>query len=223
MRRTVAWVGCAFLLLALPSAVGAAGAGPESGGDPPFEGANAGEAPLIDGAGNRLEPLVPEIAADPYGLEPGVRKYLHRLSFSPGYGNLGSERLFAFQVAYNPNPWLGYEGSIGHNPGQSVHAVLHTITAIVRRPLTGRFQPYLCGGYGMIMVYPGPSLNADPVTKNALAIGGGIEFFIRSDLALRADLRNATVFGSERDRDDLVAYQYLQQTLGLSFYRTIRP
>ncbi|HYM82505.1 MAG TPA: hypothetical protein VEY91_13970 [Candidatus Limnocylindria bacterium] len=170
-----------------------------------------------------LEPLVPEVAAHPYGVESGVRKYLHRLSFSPGYGYLGSERLFTFQVAYNPNPWLGYEGSIGHNPGQSVHAVLHTVSAILRHPFPGRFQPYVSGGYGMMMVFPGPSLNADPVTKNALAIGGGLEFYIRNDLALRAELKHATVFGSERDRDGVVIYPYLQETIGLSFYRTIEP
>ena len=183
------------------------------------EPAPASDTPMSNG----LIPLVPELAAHPYRLEPGPRRFQNRLAISPAYGSLGSERLFAFRVTYNPNPWLGYEASIGHNPGQSVHAVLHTFSAIVRRPLSGRFQPYLAGGYGMIMVYPGRSLNADPVTKNALAVGGGLECYIRSDLALRADLRHATVFGREKDHDGVVAYDYLQETIGLSFYRTIDP
>ena len=171
----------------------------------------------------RLEPLVPELAEAPYRLDPGPRPFKNRIALSPGYGFLGSERLFAFRLAYHPDPWLGYEASIGHNPGESVHAVLHQLTAIVRRPLPGRWQPYVSGGYGMIMVFPGRSINASPVTKNALAVGGGLEFYVRSDLALRADVRHATVFGRERNRDGVVAFGYLQETVGLSFYRSIKP
>lgn len=171
----------------------------------------------------RLEPLNPELAEAPYRLEPGPRPFQNRIAFSPGFGFLGSERLFAFRFAYHPDPWLGYEASIGHNPGQSVHAVLHMLSAIVRRPLPGRWQPYVSGGYGMMMVFPGRALNASPVTKNALAVGGGLEFYIRSDLALRADVRHATVFGREKDRDGVVAFNYLQETVGLSFYRSVKP
>lgn len=179
--------------------------------------------PRAMGDGSPLEPLVPQIANHPYRLEPGVRPFLHRLSVSPAFGYLGSEPLFAMRVEYDPGAWLGYEGTIAHNPGQSVHAVLHTLSAIVRRPLPGRFQPFLSGGYGMILVYPGQSINADPVTKNALTLGGGLEFYIRSDLALRADLRSATVFGRQGNHDGIVAYNYLQETIGLSFSRTIQP
>jgi hypothetical protein len=170
-----------------------------------------------------LEPLVPEVAANPWRVEPGVRPFKNRLSFSPGWGSLGAERLFVARVSYHPDSWLGYEASIGHNPGKSVHAVLHTMSAIVRKPLTGRFQPYASVGYGMVMVFPGRSINAAPVTKNTIAAGGGLEFFIRSDLALRADLKHATVFGRERDRDGVVAYDYLQSTIGLAFYRSLHP
>jgi hypothetical protein len=170
-----------------------------------------------------LEPLNPEIAAHPYRLAPGVREYEHRLSVSPAVGTFGSDRMFALRVAYNPTAWLGYEASLAHTPGTSVHAVLHTVTALVRRPLPGRFQPYLAAGYGMIIVYPGQAVNALPVTKNALAAGGGLEWYIRSDLALRGDLRHATVFGGERDHDGIVAYPYTQATVGLAFYRTVRP
>ena len=152
-----------------------------------------------------------------------MRPFRHRLSFSPGYGSLGSKPLFAARVTYHPNSWLGYEWSIGHNPGQSVHAALHMVSAIVRYPLPGRVQPYLSAGYGMMLVFPGQSLNAAPVTKNALTIGGGLEFYIRGDLAVRADARRATMLGRERDRDGIVAYDYLQQTIGLAFYRSIRP
>ncbi len=175
------------------------------------------------GVGDGLEALVPELAHHAFRVEPGVRPFRNRLAFSPGFGSLGSKRLFVARVTYHPNAWLGYEWSIGHNPGQSVHAALHMLSAIVRRPFPGRLQPYVCGGYGMMLVFPGQSLNAAPVTKNALTIGGGLEFYIRGDLAVRADVRRATVLGRERDRDGIVAYDYLQQTIGLAFYRSIRP
>ncbi len=170
-----------------------------------------------------LEALVPELAADPYRLSPGPREYRHRLAVSPGYGTLGSERLFTLRLAYHPDEWLGYEAAIGHNPGHAVHAVLHTFSAIVRRPLPGRFQPYLAGGYGMVIVFPGRSLNAASVTKNSVTFGGGLEFFLRNDLALRADARRATVFGQQRDREGIVAYDYSQGTIGLAYYRPVRP
>jgi hypothetical protein len=173
------------------------------------------------GAG--LEALNPELAAHPYRLAPGDRPFQDRLSVSPSFGYLGSEPLYSLRVAYNPEPWLGYEGSLAHNPGQSVHAVLHTLSAIVRRPLPGRYQPYATAGYGMVMVFPGHSLNASPVTKNTLSIGGGLEFYIRTDLALRAEVRNATVLGRQAGRDGTVAFDYLQETIGFAFYRTIQP
>jgi len=172
---------------------------------------------------NVLEPLVPEIAANPYRLEAGVRPFLNRLSFSPGLGTLGKGRLFTLRVAYSPNPWLGYEASIGHNPGQATHAALHMVSAMVRHPLPGRLQPYATAGYGMMIVFPGPSLNTDPVTKNAVAVGGGLELYVRSDLALRAEMKRATVFGRQKDRDGVVAYDYVHQTIGFAFYRTVQP
>jgi hypothetical protein len=94
---------------------------------------------------------------------------------------------------------------------------------MVRRPLQGRIQPYGVLGYGMMLVYPGRSVNADPVTKNVVSAGGGLEVYLRSDLAVRADLRYASAFGRERDHEGTVVYDYLQQNIGFSFYRTIRP
>lgn len=170
-----------------------------------------------------LQALVPEIAEHPYRLEAGIRPFRERLAVSPAWGTFGTDRLFALRVAYNPEPWLGYEASIGHNPGHAVHAVIHTFNVIVRRPFAGRLQPYLAGGYGMVIVFPGQSLNAAPVTKNALIGGGGLECFIRSDLAVRGELRQATVFGQQKGREGVVAYGYSQGTLGLSFYRSVRP
>ncbi|NOT34271.1 MAG: hypothetical protein HOP12_08900 [Candidatus Eisenbacteria bacterium] len=187
------------------------------------------EAPRFDASrtarrsGGEIEALVPELSEHPYRLAPGPRAFMNRISFSPGYGRLGSESLFAFRLAYNPNAWLGYEAMLGHNPAQSVHAVIHSLSAIVRAPLPGRFQPYGTGGYGMMIVFPGQSLNADPVTKNALTVGGGLELYLRSDLALRGEMRYATVFGRDRDREGVVTYNYVQETIGLSFYRSIRP
>jgi hypothetical protein len=174
-------------------------------------------------AADGLEHLVPELAASPYALEPGVRPYLHRLAFSPAVGRLGSQELFVLRATYYPNAWLGYEGSVGHNPSHAVQAVLHRFSAIVRRPLPGRFQPYASAGYGMTIVLPGKSLNADAVTKNALTYGGGLELFIRSDLALRAEMLGMTVIGRQQFRTGVVAYEYREATIALAFYRTLRP
>lgn len=167
--------------------------------------------------------LEPEIAAHPYQVDPGPRPYQHRLSFSPGYGSFGTETMFTARVAYNPNPWLGYEGAIGHTSGQSAHAVTNSLSLLLRVPVPGRLQPYAAGGYGMMLVFPGQAVNADPVTKNLLNVGGGLEFFIRNDLALRADVRHSTVFGNQRNYEGVVTYGYLQETIALSFYRSVAP
>ncbi len=226
-----------WLILAMLGALATACAVPAHADTVPGEADSTAEAPEVTFADTNaeaepvqpafdkdgLEALVPEVAHHPFRVPSGVRPFRNRLSFSPGYGSLGSKDLFVARVTYHPNSWLGYEWSIGHNPGQSVHAALHMLSAIVRRPLSGRLQPYVSGGYGMMLVFPGQSLNAAPVTKNALTIGGGLEFYIRGDLAVRADLRRATVLGRERDRDGTVAYDYYQQTIGLAFYRSIRP
>lgn len=172
---------------------------------------------------NGLEPLQPELASHPYALAPGARPFQNRLCVSPGFGSLGTQRLFVLRIAYNPSRWLGYEAMLGHNPNQAVHAVVHMFNAIVRKPISGRLQPYLSAGYGMTVVLPGKSLNADPVTKNTLAAGGGLEIYIRSDLALRAEMRGTMVLGRQQNQDGIVAYDYREQTIGLSFYRSIRP
>ena len=172
---------------------------------------------------NGLEALVPDVAARPFGLSPGVHSFRERLAVSPGYGVLGRDRLFVVRAAYHPTSWLGYEATLGHNPGQSVHAVLHTFGLLVRWPRAGRLQPYATAGYGMVMVEPGPSLNAKPVTKNALSGGGGLELFIRDDLSLRGEWRQAAVFGEQRGQQGVVVYDYTQATVGLAFYRSIRP
>ncbi len=190
--------------------------------------ARAAEAPAdsADAPAHRrdgLEALVPALAENAYGLAPGPRPFLHRLAVTPAFGLLGSERLFAMRVAYNPNPWLGYEAELSHNPSQAVHAILHRLSVLVRRPLPGRLQPYVTAGYGMTVVLPGRSVNADAVTKNMLALGGGLELYIRDDLALRAEMRRSTVFGRQANREGLVTYDYAEQTLGLAFYRFITP
>jgi opacity protein-like surface antigen len=187
--------------------------------------ADSAAAPASPAAHRRdgLEALVPALAGDAYALAPGPRPFLNRLAVTPAFGVLGSERLFAMRVAYNPNRWLGYEAELAHNPGQAVHAVLHRLSLVVRRPLPGRLQPYATAGYGMAIVLPGRSVNADAVTKNMLALGGGLELYIRDDLALRAEMRRSTVFGRQANREGLVAYDYAEQTLGLAFYRSITP
>jgi hypothetical protein len=172
---------------------------------------------------NGLEALRPEAARAPFALATGVRPFRNRLSVSPGYGVLGRDRLFVLRAAYHPSSWLGYEAALGHDPGHSVHAILHSFSVLARWPLSGRLQPYAAAGYGMVMVEPGPSINAKPVTKNALTGGAGLEWFIRDDLSLRSEVRQAAVFGEQRGQTGVVVYDYTQATIGVSFYRSIRP
>jgi hypothetical protein len=172
---------------------------------------------------NGLEALAPRAARSPFGLAPGVRPFREKLAVSPGYGVLGSEKMFVLRAAYHPVEWLAYEASLAHNPGHSVHAVLHSFALLLRLPRPGRLQPYAVAGYGMVMVQPGPAVNAKPVTRNALSGGAGLELFIRDDLALRGECRQALVFGEQSGRDGVVVYDYLQATIGLAFYRSIRP
>jgi opacity protein-like surface antigen len=156
-------------------------------------------------------------------MSPGARRFEHRLAFSPGYGRLGRERLYAFRLAYSPNSWLGYEAGLGHNPGDAVHALLNTLSVVVRRPFAGRLQPYATAGYGMMLVFPGESLNTDPVTKNALALGAGLEVYVRNDVALRGEMRRTTILGGQRGVEGTVAYDYDEATIGLAFYRDLGP
>jgi hypothetical protein len=135
---------------------------------------------------------------------------------------MGNRPLYAIRLAYTPNTWLGWEASLGHNPGHSVHALAHSISGHLRYPIPGRFQPYGSLGYGMILVYPGEALNADPVTSNVLYAGGGLEIFIRNDLAIRAEGRAATVLDSAGAGGEPVAYEYGEWTAGLSFFRSLK-
>lgn len=219
-RRTMGFA--LVTLLALAAGVAPARAQDDSApDDAATPAATVAKAPVRTPDG--LEALNPDLAVAPYRLEPGPRKFANRLAFSPGVGMFGGEPLFVARLTYHPSAWLGYEWSIGHDPGQAAQAVFHSLSAIVRRPLAGRFQPYGALGYGMILVSPGRSLNADPVTKNALTAGGGLELYLRSDLAIRGEARYATVFGREREHDGVVVYDYLTETIGLSFYRSLRP
>jgi hypothetical protein len=170
-----------------------------------------------------LEALEPPAARAPLGLAPGVRPFRERLAVSPAWGVLGGDRIFQIRAAYHPNAWLGWEATLSHLPGSSVHAVQHGFGVLARWPRSGRLQPYAAAGYGMVMVQPGPAVNASPVTRNALSGGGGLEVFIRDDLALRGDARHVSVFGEQLGRQGVVIYDYLQATIGLAFYRSIRP
>jgi hypothetical protein len=168
-----------------------------------------------------LEPLVPEVASAPYSVSPGPRRFLKRICFSPGVGWLGGRRLYTFRLAYNPNPWLGYEATLAHNPGRSVQALFHTLNVVVRYPVPGRFQPYASAGYGMMHIFPGKSVNADPGTENTLAFGLGLEIYVRDDLAVRSELRDVTVLGGRRNEAGTDAYNYREATFGLAFYRRL--
>lgn len=165
--------------------------------------------------------LVPELKGAGLRVSPGPRQFLRAFAFSPAIGQLGDEDLFALRLAYNPNPWLAWEVALGHNPTSSLQALLHTFNAVVRWPLPWRLQPYATAGYGMMTVHPGRAIEADPVTRNAVTAGGGLEFYLRDDVALRGELRSATVFGHEAGREGTVTYTYREYTAGIVFYRKL--
>jgi opacity protein-like surface antigen len=171
--------------------------------------------------GNGLIYLVPSMENAGFKVTNDKNRFKHRISFSPAYGKFGSDDLFAFRVGYSPNTWLGYEVSFGHDPASSLHALMHTFNVLLRYPLSGRFQPYGTLGYGMMTVYPGHAINADPVSKNALTAGGGLEFYIRDDVAIRAEMRGATVLGQQLHTEGTVAYEYREYTIGFAFFRSL--
>ncbi|MBK7670511.1 MAG: hypothetical protein IPJ24_03820 [bacterium] len=199
IRRTlIGAVACSLLLGAVPEA--------------------RAQAPTAD---TELQWLVPEMKGAGLRVSPGPRQFLRAFAFSPGIGRLGDEDLFALRLAYNPNPWLAWEVALGHNPTSSLQALLHTFNAVVRKPLPWRVQPYLTAGYGMMTVYPGRAIEADPVTKNAVTYGGGLEIYLRNDVALRGEMRAATVFGQEAGREGTATYTYREYTAGIVFYRKL--
>ena len=168
---------------------------------------------------NKLQYLVPEMEGQSFRVDPGKRPYLRRLSFSPAYGQFGSSDYYTFRLGYNPNSWLGYEANLGHNPSNSVHALVNTLHATLRVPLPGRFQPYVSGGYGMMFIFPGKTFKADPVTRNVMSGGAGLEIFIRNDVALRGEIRGTSLLGGGSDSGESLSYR--EFTVGLSFYRTL--
>lgn len=184
-------------------------------------GAPAGPARAADDQGQGVTWLVPSLEHAGFRVSPGPRRFEHAVSVSPAMGKLGGEDLFALRLGYSPNSWLGYEASFGHNAASSLHALIHTFNVVLRKPVPWRLQPYATVGYGMMTVYPGAALNADPVTKNTVTWGGGLEIYVRDDVALRGEMRGATVFGQERDQPGTVAYTYREYTLGFVFYRNL--
>ena len=178
-------------------------------------------APTVSKPASKTTYLVPDLEDAGYRVDRGSERFAHRIGFSPAYGALGDNELFAFRVGYSPNTWLGYEASLGHNPADGLHALLHTFNVLLRYPLPGRFQPYATLGYGMLTVYPGQALNADPVTKNALMFGGGLELYIRNDVSVRGEMRGASVIGQELNQTSAVVYDYREYTIGFAFYRNL--
>lgn len=165
--------------------------------------------------------LVPAMEGRDFSVEPGPRPYRNRLGFSPAMGRLGDEPYYALRASFHPSRFLGWEAHLGHNPSESVHALVHALLVQVRWPLPWRLQPYATFGYGMMLVFPGRVFEADPVTENQIGAGVGLEVFLRDDVALRGEIRGATITGSSstRDRD----FDYREFTVGLAFYRTIEP
>jgi hypothetical protein len=172
-------------------------------------------------AGSRREYLVPELANATFKLDEGPRPFRRRIALSPGYGQVGAAPLYLLRVAFNPEHNFGYEVGLAHNPTSTLHALLHTFSIQLRHPLRSRAQPYVTLGYGMATVFPGGAINARAVSKNAISVGGGLEFYLRDDVAIRGEIRSLTVVDRDPDLDASVAYHYREFTLGFAFYRKL--
>ena len=112
------------------------------------------------------------------------------LKTSPVYGG-------AF--GYNFDEHFGVElgGSFidsGTRRGNSVdvHTYFYHMDALYHmKPWGGKFQPYLAAGVGgMTFDYEGDVRGKDPVTAFAVNYGGGVEYFIADNFALRGDVRH---------------------------------
>jgi opacity protein-like surface antigen len=169
---------------------------------------------------DEIEHLVPTMEGQSFRIEEGARPFVRRLSFTPAFGQLGGDEYYSLRLAFNPNPWLGYEAHLGHNPSESVHALMHSIHALLRYPFSGRFQPYASVGYGMMMIFPGAIFKADPVTKNAVSAGAGLEIYIRNDVALRTEVRGITLMGGTESAQ-AGSFDYRELSVGLAFYRSL--
>ena len=174
-------------------------------------------------AEDEIEYLVPEMRDKSFAISDGKRQFLHRLAFTPAFGTLGDERYYSLRLAYAPNPWLAYEAHLGHNPSESVHALVHSMNAVLRWPFSGRLQPYGTLGYGMMLIFPGEVFKADPVTKNALSAGAGLEVYLRDDVALRTEIRGITLLGGNESASSDDGYSYRELSVGLAFYRSLNP
>ena len=217
VRTAFAWALC-LTTLTLSGVRAAVGSTDASGNDVARDAAADSTAAQDD---DGVTWLVPEMEGAGFHLGSDPARFKHRISFSPAVGRLGANNLFALRLGYTPNTWLGYEISLGHNPASSLFATLHTFNVVLRYPLSWRAQPYVTLGYGMMTVYPGRAINADPVSKNTLMAGGGVEFYIRNDVALRGELRSATVLGHQLGQEGTVAYAYREYTVGFAFYRSL--
>jgi hypothetical protein len=174
-------------------------------------------------ADDEVEYLVPEMKGNSFALSEGKREFLHRLAFTPAFGTLGDENYYSLRLAYAPNQWLAYEAHLGHNPSESVHALVNSINAVLRWPLPWRLQPYGTLGYGMMLIFPGAVFKADPVTKNALSMGAGLELYLRDDVALRSEIRGISLLGGNETSSSGSQYNYRELSVGLAFYRSLKP
>ncbi len=183
-------------------------------------GAPLGAAAAPAAAGRaEVEYLVPALAQGRLALAPGDRPYQRRFGFSIGAGELGGQRQYLLRAAYAPRSWLAYEATVAHNPASSVHALFHDFGLLLRRPLPWRLQPYLTASYGMMIAFPGGALLADSVTRNVLSAGGGLELFLRDDLALRLDARGRRVL--HPTAGGTLVYDYADYSAGFIFYRSL--
>jgi len=150
----------------------------------------------------------------------GRRHPAGHLALTTSGGQLGDHPIYNLRLAYFGRDWLGLEATIAHNPASDVHAALHYANATALLPNLSRVRAFATAGLGIIHVFPGTAINADPVTKLLVNAGGGTHLFLRDDLALRFEARSFTVLDQQESHRG--AYHYFEWSGGLTFYRSLR-
>ena len=146
----------------------------------------------------------PSCAQNPYRLAPGPRPFLNSaVTFSPGVRTSRSRRLVRVPHRLQPELVARLRGiARAHNPGQSVHAVINSLTAVVRHPWSGRFQPFSPAATAWSWSCRAETVNAGAGHQECLDLRRWPRAATSAVISRSApDMQQATVFGRQQGHD----------------------
>ena len=164
------------------------------------------------GAAPAAESVGPQAPAPVAGL-PG------QLLLSVGAGQLGSDALYALELAFFPSRRFGLEATLGHNVSGGTHAALHHVSGLVPLAPWRRLRPFARAGLGTLQVFPGTAINAKSVTKLVAHAGGGAWLRVQDAVALRLEGSLLGVLDDREDGRGLLGYS--QWSVGITLYRDL--